>query len=347
MQDAINKRESKALHLLNSNQSIYEKGVVLDKNELANQLAMPDGQVELERGALTNQRFQVEKNLELAATQFSMHLAAKEALRHITGVNPDALGEKSEVRSGVGIARKQAMTDTILAPAFDNIRRTRIHLAKTVLELVQMYYTYPKLFTILDDMNQAKQVALNVPGGANVKQGTYDVIVEEMPDLTTSQDEQFQMLGQMLPQIIPLGPAWVSTFLEMSNLKNKRDLIKKVQAMSAPPPPDPKISVSLQWTEMSPPEKAAFAMKMGMKELAQAEMKQPAPPAHLVKTQQQMSEKELDSQTKMAMTEMDNETKIEIERMKASETAEDREVKASDAILKDRRERELAKRNSD
>jgi len=68
MQDAVNKRESKALNLLSENQAIYERRVITDKNELAEEKAKPDGQIVLNDGGF--ERFKIDKNQELASTQF-------------------------------------------------------------------------------------------------------------------------------------------------------------------------------------------------------------------------------------------------------------------------------------
>lgn len=282
LQDAINKRESKALHLLSSNQFFVEQGGVNDKAETANELARPDGFVELNRGYF--EKFKVEKNLELAQTQFSMHTSSIGDFRRVTGVNPDALGERSEVRSGVGIARKQQMTDLILAPVFDNLRRTRVILAKVVLEMIKVYWNEKKLFYITDDLNASKAVTLDETSLKAIKEGIYDVIAEDMPDTTTLQQEQLQIVSQTLPQVIPFGPAYVQLFIEMSDIPKKEALLEKIKAMSIPPPSDAKFSVSLQWAELTPQEKAVFAAKkLGMPELAQIEMTAGTPPAHLSK----------------------------------------------------------------
>jgi hypothetical protein len=43
LQDAINKRESKAIHLLNANATITEENNIVDKDEYAKERARPDG----------------------------------------------------------------------------------------------------------------------------------------------------------------------------------------------------------------------------------------------------------------------------------------------------------------
>lgn len=295
MQDAINKRESKALHLLNTNQTFYEEDAVVDENELATEIARPDGQVKLRRGGM--ERFKLEKNIDLAVTQFNMHNEAKNDYRRITGINPDAMGERSEVRSGIGIARKQAMTDVIITPLFDNIRRTRTILANVVLELIQKNFTEEMIFYITDNLDKSKYIAFDKNHIEAVKQGKFDTIIEDMPDTTTIQQEQFQTLGNLLPQILPFGPFWVKFLIQMSDLRDKEALLKQVEAASTPPPTDPKINLSLKWEELDPQEKAVFSAKMGMPELAQMEMMEGRQPAHVSKIQGDITKEMMKSDT--------------------------------------------------
>ncbi|MDZ4345290.1 MAG: hypothetical protein U1E51_22970, partial [Candidatus Binatia bacterium] len=288
MQDAINKRESKALHLLNTNQAIMEENAVADENELAVEKARPDGIIKLRPGY--KEKFELHNNLELASTQFQMHNQGKVDFRHITGVNPEALGEPSEVRSGVGIARKTAMTDLIIAPLYDNFRRTRILLARNVLELVQKYYTEEKLFYITDDLKKVKAIALNKkgPNGEvlnDVKQGLYDVVAEDMPDITTLQQEQFQILSQVLPTMIQFGPFWVKKLIQLSDIRNKEELIKEIEAQGQPPPLEPKINLSVQMDQLTPEERGFFYMKMGSPEMAQVVIKANIPPTQVLEAQ--------------------------------------------------------------
>lgn len=269
IQDAINKRESKALHLLTANQAIYERGAVTDKDQLALEVAKPDGQIELNSGYF--EKFLLNKNIDLAVSQFQMHQEAKADFRRVTGVNPDALGEKSEVRSGVGIARKQAMTEFITARLFDNFRRTRSLLARLLLDFITAYYTAPKIALITDDLGAAHQLILDPNTFAAIKQSTYDIVVDEAPDATTRQEEQFQTITQLLPQILPFGSPWVQLLLQMSAIRDKSELIEQIGQMSAPPPPEPRVSVSLTWDALTPEERVAWSMRLGMPELAQAQ----------------------------------------------------------------------------
>ena len=275
MQDAINKRESKALHLLTANQSIYEEGAILDPVKHSVEKAKPDGNMEIQRGFFD--KFELQNNRELAATQMQFATMNKADFRHITGVNPDALGEKSEVRSGVGIARKVAMTDLILAGLFDNFRRTRKLLANNIVELVRLYYTEAKIFTITDSQNAPKQVELDEKSLAAIKQNKYDIVIDEIPDFINNQEQQFSELTQALPQLLPFGGFWLEFLLEISTIKNKADIIEKIRNAPKPPSALPKISVSANLEELSPVERAFFYTQMGSPEVAQAVLQGQAP----------------------------------------------------------------------
>src|SRR4030065_321730 len=65
--------------------------------------------------------------------------------------------------------------------------------------------------------------------------------------------------------------------------------------MTGPPPPDPKLTVALQWSELDPMEKATFAEKMGMNELAMYEAQSGGEPAHITKTKSDMAKEMMKS----------------------------------------------------
>jgi hypothetical protein len=278
LQDAINKRESKALHLLTTNQAIYERGVIGDRNLMMLEMAKPDGAIELEEGGF--EKFRVEKNLELANTQFAMHGAAKLDFRQVTGVNPDALGEKSEVRSGVGIQRKIAMTGLIIAPIFDNFRRTREALAKTIHDAVTIAYTSEKIMLITDNPKLSREVFLSNDKLQAIKQAKYDVIISEEHDFDTVQEQQLDILSRSLPNLLQFGPAWAEVLLEMSSIRDKDVILAKVQKITqaSAPKKDHNISFSAALDKLTVPEKIFLYQEMGMPPQLIAAVAQNSPP---------------------------------------------------------------------
>lgn len=305
LQDAINKRESKALALLTMNQAIYRRGVIADKAELATEMAKPDGQIELLNGEF-GKDFAIEKNIDLAQTQFALHQESKNDFRRVTGINPDALGEKSEMRSGVGVARKQQMTDIIVAPIFDNFRRTRMILAKIVLEMVKQYWTEEMLFYVTDDLQAARAVNLDANSLKAIKEGIYDVVVDDLPDTTTIQQEVFATLSQTLPQILQFGPGWAGLLIQMSDLPKKEAILEQIKAMGEPQPEKPKFSASLDWSKLAPEVQAVFAEQvLLLPELAQAIRANPQPPSDVLKAQADIQKEQGKAEAAQAKTQAD------------------------------------------
>jgi len=285
MQDAINKRESKALHLLTTTQAIYEEGAVLDKSETASEIARPDGQIEVARGFF--EKFKLERNIELAQAQMQMHVAAQQDYRRIVGLSSESLGESSQVRSGVGIQKKLEQTELIMLPNFSNFTRTRSILAYNILDLMKIYYTEPKIRFITDEVdNQRRPIALGQDTIESIKQNQYDVVVTVRPDVETADDEQLNRLKEQLPALLPFGPFWVKMGIELSDIPRKKELLEKLNQVP-PPPVIPKMNISAQMDQLTPIERAFFYEKMGATELAEQIRQTAPPPTNVIKKEMQ------------------------------------------------------------
>lgn len=283
-QREINKRRSKALHLLSTNQAIFEEGGVKDEDQLREEMARPDGLLTYRKGYI----FAVHKNIDLAQTQMGLLQESKDAIKRISGMDQ---GYTQEVRSNAQLARKQAAEDIVIVPVFDNLRRTRKIIARHIYELIKQYFNDEMVFNVTDDQNAARSVALTSEHLQIIKEGTFDIIVEEMPETTTIQNEQFNMIAEMLRAMnLPpqMAMSMIPIMIKMSQLRNKEDILKQFTQMSGPQPDMPKISLSLTWDTLTPQEKAAMAQMMGQQELAQYEMQEGIQPAQVIKAQEGM-----------------------------------------------------------
>jgi hypothetical protein len=332
MQDAINKRESKALALLTLNQATYEEGAIgnMTKEELSVQMAKPDGIIPLEEGYF--ERFKLDKNLELAQSQNLMHQQAKADFRSITGINPDALGEKSEMRSGIGVQRKVAMTGLVIAPMFDNFKRTREALAKTIHDAVAVAYTPGKVMTITDNAESVRSVTLDNQSLDFIKQSQYDLIISEEADYDTVQEQQQEMLAKNLPLMLQFGTGWGKILFEMSSLRNKAELLEKVKQieMENQKPQEVNVSFSAAVDKMTLPEKIFHYQKLGMPpELLQMLMQEAVPPTQVLQHQGNSQADEMKAQAEVQKTQMGMQT----EELKAKTAREKGEMDIKKAVI--------------
>lgn len=292
----INKRGSKALHLLNTNQAIFEEGAIRDKDKLVEEMAKPDGIIEYKRGY----KFALEKNVEVASAQVALQTEKKQAMARVSGISDESMARHSEIRSGVGLQRKQMMTDIIIMPVFDNLRRTRLMVGRLSLELMKQYYTEETVFFITDDNNASQKVELTDDVMKSMQDNTYDLVIEEMPDTATLQDEQFRLISDILKGL-NLPPQYTMTLLpliiRLSTIRGKDKVLEQIQALSKPPPEAPKMSLNFVWSELTPFEKAWVLETTGHPEVAKQIMAQQKDPAHVIKDKGETERAEIKSDT--------------------------------------------------
>lgn len=272
----INKRRSKALHLINTNQAIVGQNAVEDFAEFAAEKARPDGIMKVRK----LDEIQLIKNQDMGQSQMAMHAESKQAFNMVSGDDATNLGAASQMRSGVGKAREQMATDLVNMPLFTNIRRTRQIKLKKVWGLVGQHFTDDLVFQITDDPQAAKVVSLPKDRLAALRDMRFNFVISDVEDSLTLQTEQFEIVANLLPQILPFGTGAAKFLLELSNVKPKQKagLMQMLDEMNRTPPAEPKISLSVNWGDLTPEEKAVFASKkLGMPELAEYEMKQGEP----------------------------------------------------------------------
>lgn len=282
--EAINKRESKALALMTNRQMAVERNAVEDPEEVRSEYAKPDGYMVFREGALSGNKVIFRDNLDMGQAQFALLQEDKDAIRRVSGQGNEAMGMPSEVRSGTGIARKQMMSNLIVTPMHNSLRRTRTLRARLSFALMKQYLTAPMTFQITDDPNPARLVEITRSHVQALKERTYDIVVTEMKDYATLREQQAEMLLTALPQLAPLGPGMVKLGIQLSDLRDKDGLLKMVDQQSQPAPAVPKINLAMTWADLTPEVQAYLAYSaLQSPELAQAIMQKGDDPAFLQK----------------------------------------------------------------
>jgi hypothetical protein len=300
--EVINKRESKAINMLTNRRIIAERGAVQDKTEAQIENAKADGFIEVEPGALSQSKILFPDNQDIGNAQIAMLQEAKAAMPRVSGISDESMGLRSEVRSGVGIQRKQMMTGLITNPIVQNLRRYRYERTKLVYELMKEVYTEEQTLAITDDPNSVRVITLTKSDIAKMKEKTYDLVITDTPDYNTVREQELDMLMNTLPQISQLGPGIMKFALELTNLRNKKGLQQMLDQLSQPPPQVPKISLSMAWADLQPEEKAAMAiMAFQDPALAQVLLGKGADPAYMAKLKAAIAQTQIKEGTRAQM----------------------------------------------
>jgi hypothetical protein len=267
IQDEINKRRSKALHLMSVRQVRWERGAVEDINKARQELAKPDGVLETTPGM----EFEVLKTGDMAAAQFNLLTEAKMEIDAV-GANAATQGKDKSVQSGVALRERQNAGTTEVGPMFDRLRHFQYRVFRKVYNRIRQYWKDEMWIRVTDDENNLRWVGLNKPltrGEQALQQAQsqglppeqlaqlqaqiaadpsmqqvvatenemadldVDIIVSEVPDVLTAQIEDFQVLGEMIKSGFPMPPMAV---IEASPLSNKDKILKMMKEQPGLPP---------------------------------------------------------------------------------------------------------------
>jgi hypothetical protein len=250
LQDEINKRRSKGLHLLNTAQVIYEDGSVDDINEFHRQSVRPDGKMKVAPGALEQKRVQFNTREDLATAHFQLLQEAKNAI-DLKGPNATEMGDKtqgSNAASGKAIIASQQGGMIQIGDLMDGLRHLDKRVFRKIWYRVRQYWTAEKWIRVTDDEQNIKWLGVNVDprqvqmlamqnpqaaqkiAGAvgNLAELDCDIIIDDAPDSLTPQLEQFQALVELKKYDAQNELPFRAIVGAMPNLKDKQAFLKQM-----------------------------------------------------------------------------------------------------------------------
>lgn len=219
LQDSINKRSSKTLHLLSVAQTIYEDGAVDDINEFRRERAKPDGVMKVAPGALREGAIKTDFQTDLATSHFQLLQDAKNSI-DLKGPNATMMGDKaggSSAASGRAIMASQQGGMIQLGDLMDHLRHFDKRVFRKIMYRIRQFWTGEKWVRITDDERNVKWVGVNVNPEevqaaiannpdmqgriagtvSNIAELDCDIIIDEVPDGVVPAVEQFQQLIEL------------------------------------------------------------------------------------------------------------------------------------------------------
>lgn len=309
IQDEINKRRSKMLHLLSVRQTFGNQSIG-DKNALRKELARPDGHIELAGGAELNKDFGVLPTGDLAQGQRELLSEAKNEIDAV-GVNAALSGNEGRVMSGRALLAKSEQGLSELGPTFDSFSQFQLDVYRKIWSRIRQFWTAEKWVRVTDDERNVKFVGLNQPltlgeqlleefkkqpgatpeqiaqaeqqakmdpqmqvvvGTKNhVAQMDVDLVLDEVPASATLQTEAFDQLMTIAPHAGSMPPQMFEALIEVSPLRNKEKVLKKLRGEEEGAIP-PQVRQQMEQMQAAGQELEQQLQEMQQK-LAQAEAK--------------------------------------------------------------------------
>ena len=118
IQDGVNKRASKALFMLSTNQVIADEGAVENVEIARQEIDMPDGWVTKKQG----KELRIQRDTDAATGQIQMMSLDAQTIQRVSGVNNENLGRQTNAVSGEAIKARQLQGSVGTTEPFDNLR---------------------------------------------------------------------------------------------------------------------------------------------------------------------------------------------------------------------------------
>lgn len=245
LQDEINKRRSKAMHEINTRQLQYKSmdAPPVSPEIAKREAASPDGMIPF--------GLEIVPRSDVVANNMEMLAEAKSELDRIAPM-PASLGRDAPDASGRAQQVRQQAGMTELSRVLGRHRLWKMRVYAQMWGRARQFWTGPKWVRVTNDTDAPQYIQINEPGPAvpgvdpasgmptlmpgppknNIAKMDVDIVLEEVPDTATLEQEIFAELSQLAqvygPQAVPF-----EIILEASSLPDKRKLIEKLKAYQA------------------------------------------------------------------------------------------------------------------
>lgn len=242
-QELLNKVSSQELHIVNTTAN---SGWKIKKGALAN---MSIDELE-DWGAKTGLVIEVNGSVDdvekISPNQVPtgierIGVKAENNIKTISGRGDSQMGMARADAAARAVEENKASGDVTVLTAMDALERSDWLLARAGLAMIQDFYTDHRVLNIThnDLTGDRETIEINSPEGSedgslqnDVTLGTYEVKIISQPARRTLEESQFQQGVALMELGVPIPPQFL---IENSNLMNKTQIIKAMQAASETP----------------------------------------------------------------------------------------------------------------
>lgn len=264
MQEDINKRASKALHILSTNKVIMEEGAVEDLDEFAEEVSRPDAVLVKKKGY----ELTINAERELAPAHLDLMSRSISMIQSLSGVTDENMGRATNATSGKAITARQEQGSMTTAGIFDNLRfAVQIHGEKE-LSLLEQYFSDQKQFRITNMRGTPEYITINdgLPENDIIRTKA-DFVISDADWRASVRQAQTEELFALLQQLAPVAPqvglVMLDLLVEGMDIAQREEIVKRIRQITGMRDPDAE--------EMTPEEQQAEMQKQ-QAEAQQAEI---------------------------------------------------------------------------
>lgn len=248
-QSDLNKRASKALHILSTRRTIMDEGAVSDMRKYQAEVARPDGIITKKPG----KHLEIHTDTQLAAAHMDLMARSIDMIQQIGGVTDENLGRKTNAASGKAITARQDQGALATAFIFDNLRLARQVHGEKKLSITEQFMTDERQFRITNMRGSPEYITINQmqPGDddnsddwepSDITMHKADFIIEEDEFSATIRQAQVEELMELLTRLAQTAPdialAVLDLAVETMDLPQRDEIVARIRKISGQNDPD-------------------------------------------------------------------------------------------------------------
>lgn len=236
IQDGVNKRASKALHILSTNKVIMDEGAVEDMDEFAKEISRPDAIIVKKPGKALD----LNVDRELAGPHLEMMSRDIGMIQQTGGVTDELLGRQTNATSGVAVQRRQEQGSLATSTFFDNLRFAEQLRGEIELSLIEQFVTDEKAFRITNMRGSPDYVTINDGLPENdITRTKADFVISEADWRATMRQAAVDQLTDMMMKMPPeVSMAIMDLVVDEMDIPNREEIAKRIRAINGQKDPD-------------------------------------------------------------------------------------------------------------
>ncbi|MFC3074934.1 portal protein [Shinella pollutisoli] len=238
----INKRASKALHILSTNKVVIDEDTIpasTTVEEFLDEVARPDGVIVKTRGS------HLELNADRDLSQWQLELMSRNInmVQQVGGVTDENLGRSTNAVSGVAIQARQEQGALATAKLFDNHRFAQQLRGEKILANIEQFMSEQKMFRITNMRGKPEYVTVNdgLPENDIVRTKA-DYVIDEADWRASVRQAQVDSLLDLLAKLAPVAPqlavAVLDLIVEAMDIPQRDELVKRIRQVTGMRDPD-------------------------------------------------------------------------------------------------------------
>ncbi len=268
IQQDLNKRASKALFLMNTNQIIADEGAVDDWNVLRDEVDRPDGMIVKKQG----KSIEIRRDSDQAAGQINMMTLAQSTIQRASGISNENLGRQTNASSGTAIQARQMQGSVVTTEPFDNLRMAIQVQGEKQLSLTEQFYTEEKVVRLTGARGAIEWIKVNSPevqadGSTrylnDITASAADFVVSEQDYNGTLRQVMFEQLSAMSQRLPPeVALRFLRIAMEFSDLPNKDEIAEQIRQITGEQDPNKEMTPEQAQQAQAQMQQQAEALQM-------------------------------------------------------------------------------------